>query len=77
MFDTDRSASRGQMAARRLLVFKHRDALGNAPAHKLFERIKIAPSTTGTPTRSFDDYNTRITIDTQNLPEGVELIEKL
>jgi CRISPR-associated protein Csd2 len=77
MFDIDRSASRGQMAAQRLLVFKHRDALGNAPAHKLFERIKIAPSTSGTPSRSFDDYRNRITIDTQNLPEGVELIEKL
>jgi CRISPR-associated protein Csd2 len=77
MFDIDRSASRGQMAAQRLFVFKHRDALGNAPAHRLFERIKIAPSTTGIPPRSFDDYRTRITVDAQNLPEGIELIEKL
>ncbi len=40
MFDHDRSAARGEMAARKLVVFRHNSALGNAPAHKLFERVK-------------------------------------
>ena len=31
MFDHDRSAARGEMAPRRLVVFKHASALGNAP----------------------------------------------
>ena len=40
MFDHDRSAARGEMATRKLVVFRHNSALGNAPAHKLFERVK-------------------------------------
>ena len=40
MFDHDRSAARGEMAARRLIVFRHESALGNAPAHKLFDLVQ-------------------------------------
>ena len=41
MFEHDRSAARGEMTARGLFVFKHRSALGNAPAHRLFERVAV------------------------------------
>jgi len=41
MFDHDRSAARGEMTARKLIVFEHKSDLGNAPAHTLFERVKI------------------------------------
>jgi CRISPR-associated protein Csd2 len=41
MFDHDRSAARGEMSARKLLVFKHDSALGNAPAHRLFEMVSV------------------------------------
>lgn len=52
MFDQDRAAARGEMAARKLIVFKHvakpnveekekNAMLGNAPAHKLFEMVKV------------------------------------
>ncbi|MFQ5481891.1 MAG: type I-C CRISPR-associated protein Cas7/Csd2, partial [Nitrospinaceae bacterium] len=40
MFDHDRSASRGEMSCCRLIVFKHGSALGNAPAHQLFDRVR-------------------------------------
>lgn len=40
MFEFDRSAARGLMAARHLFVFEHESPLGNAPAHKLFELIE-------------------------------------
>ena len=76
MFEHDRSAARGKMCMRRLYVFKHSNALGNCPAHILTDKI----SCTFTPTddkrvpRSFSDYV--ITVD-RNMPEGVELIEKL
>jgi CRISPR-associated protein Csd2 len=40
MFEHDRSAARGQMATRGLYIFEHESALGNAPAHRLFERIR-------------------------------------
>ena len=57
MFDHDRSASRGTMAPQALLVFEHATPLGNAPAHKLFERIKIAAKPGVTAARDFADYD--------------------
>ncbi len=75
MFDHDHSASRGKMNARKLIVFKHSSALGNAPAHKLFDLVTV--SRTGNmdkPARSFSDYSVIITNDA---PVGVEVIEKL
>jgi len=73
MFDLDRSAARGLMAARRLIVFKHKDDLGNAPAHKLFELVKVEAKDPSRPARSFSDYE--ITIDESKLSEGVELLD--
>ena len=73
MFDLDRSAARGLMAARRLIVFKHKDDLGNAPAHKLFELVKVGAKDPNRPARSFSDYE--ITVDESNLPKGVELLD--
>jgi CRISPR-associated protein Csd2 len=77
MFEHDRSAARGEMAARRLMVFKHKDKLGNAPAHKLFEAVKVAPMDGARPARSFADYKDRITIDKAAIPTGVEHVEML
>ncbi len=75
MFDHDRSASRGTMAPQALIVFEHGTALGNAPAHKLFERIKIAAKPGVTAARSFGDYD--LSIDDTGLPVGVKLHRKL
>ena len=41
MFDQDRSAARGLMSAQKLIVFRHKTELGNAPAYKIFERVEI------------------------------------
>jgi CRISPR-associated protein Csd2 len=73
MFDHDRSAARGEMAAQKLVVFKHDSELGNAPAHKLFELVKVEKNSGDAPPRSFADYD--VTIGTA--PAGVELIEML
>jgi CRISPR-associated protein Csd2 len=76
MFEHDRSAARGLMATRGLKVFKHASALGNAPAHKLFDLVKIERANgSDKPARSFADY--RVTIDRAQIPPGVELIELL
>ncbi len=76
MFDHDRSAARGEMAARGLIVFKHASAMGNAPAHTLFERVSVARATDpNTPPRSFADY--RVAVDDAGLPEGVTLLRLL
>jgi CRISPR-associated protein Csd2 len=72
MFDHDRSASRGEMACRGLYVFRHDSALGNAPAHKLFETVHIH-RTNGKdePPRAFGDYE--VTVDRASIPAGVSL----
>lgn len=87
MFEHDRSAARGEMATRKLIVFKHGNALGNAPAHALFDRIRIGRNVDGAfrvidqrldnlpPARAFSDYI--VTIDRDNLPEGLEIQELL
>lgn len=75
MFEHDRSAARGLMSTRALLVFEHDSALGNAPAHKLFELVKVARATTEGPARSFEDY--KILIDEAALPSGVKLLRKV
>ncbi|WP_420962483.1 type I-C CRISPR-associated protein Cas7/Csd2 [Brucella sp. IR073] len=75
MFDHDRSAARGEMNAQRLIVFKHESALGNAPAQKLFKLVTVEREKDIKMPRSFGDY--KVTIDRDNLPAGVEIIEKL
>ena len=70
MFELDRSAARGKMATRSLIVFKHESEFGNAPAWKLFERVRVARREGVSVPRSYSDYE--IAIDTENLPEGVE-----
>lgn len=56
MFEHDRSAARGEMATRRLYVFKHDSELGSAPAHKLFDLIQANRKDRGLPARGFGDY---------------------
>ncbi len=74
MFDHDRSAARGEMSARRLIVFKHDNALGKAPAHKLFEAVTVA-RTTGSegPARRYSDYT--VNVDAAAIPQGVEIVQ--
>lgn len=72
MFDVDRSAARGLMSAQKLIVFKHSSELGNAPANKLFDRVKVEKNCSGAP-RSFSDYT--VTIDKEGLPETITIEE--
>lgn len=69
MFENDRSAARGKMAVRELIVFKHASELGEAPAHKLFDAVRVERIDATMPARKFSDY--AVTIDEENLPEGV------
>lgn len=71
MFENDRSAARGKMAVRRLIVFRHANELGCAPAWKLFDLVKITRKDpdSGLPARSFGDYT--VTVDLESLPEGI------
>jgi len=75
MFDHDRSASRGEMSARGLYVFKHGSELGNAPASELFKTIKVQLKDGIEVARSPDDY--LLTFNGLDNVEGVECIVKL
>ncbi len=87
MFDHDRSAARGEMSARRLVIFKHNSALGNASAARLFDRVRVNRTSEGAeieigsgdaeqlpPARSFSDY--MVHVDKTNLPAGVQVVER-
>ena len=71
-FEHDRSAARGEMTARSLIVFKHSSPLGNARSTDLFERLTIQ-SKENVP-RSFGDYD--VQLKNKDLPAGVELDKK-
>ncbi len=75
MFENDRSAARGEMTTRKLIVFKHDSKLGNAPAHKLFDLVTIERKDESKPPRAFSDYI--VTISREGVPQGVELIEMI
>lgn len=72
MFDVDRSAARGLMSAQKLIVFKHDSVLGNAPANKLFDLVKVEKKCEGAP-RSFSDYS--VTINKEGLPQNITVEE--
>lgn len=68
MFENDRSAARGLMSARRLIIFEHSSLMGNKSAQELFDRVKVERATdTAKAARDFSDYI--VTLD------GVELKE--
>lgn len=69
MFEYDRSAARGNMAVRELIVFKHDSELGNAPAYKLFDTIHVHKKDGVVAPRSYNDYE--VTVDEDKVPEQV------
>ncbi len=88
MFDHDRSAARGEMIARRLIIFRHRSVVGNAAAHRLFQRVSVLRHFDGEdidldgrrardlpPARAYGDY--RVHLDTAGLPNGIEIIDRV
>lgn len=74
MFDTDRSAARGLMSAQKLIAFRHDSMLGNAPANKLFDLVKVEKVCDGAP-RTFSDYS--VSIDKDNVPANIVVEEIL
>lgn len=71
MFENDRSAARGKMAVRELIVFRHESELGNAPACKLFESVRVARKAGVTAPRAYSDYTVSVS---DTMPDGVRCI---
>lgn len=75
MFEHDRSAARGLMGTRKLIIFEHESKMGNAPIQKLFDTITIKRRDKNKPPRDFNDYV--IEVDQESIPDQVRLIEVL
>ena len=69
MFENDHSAARGKMAVRELIVFRHDTELGCAPAHKLFDLVKVSRKDGVATPRSYADYT--VAVAEAELPDGV------
>lgn len=74
MFEYDRSSLRGQMAVRKLIIFRHNSELGCAPAHKLFDLVSAKRKEGIDIPRSISDYI--IHIDEAMLPEGITVEQR-
>lgn len=70
MFENDRSAARGLMTSRKLILFKHESRLGNAPARRLFDVVDVR-NVGETPARRYEDYE--ISLDESAVPDGVSV----
>lgn len=84
MYEHDHSASKGEMSVvSPLIVFKHvgtdtdekqrtrQAVLGCAPAHRLFDLVKVEKKAEVTYPRSYQDYTA--TVDLAHIPAGVEI----
>jgi CRISPR-associated protein Csd2 len=64
---------RSSRTVARLIVLEHASELGNAPAHRLFDRVKVQRRESALPARDFSEY--AVTVET--LPAGVTRVEML
>ena len=72
MFEHDRSAARGLMSLRRMVVFRHPSALGAAPAHRLFDLVRIERRDPVRPPRHYADYAVTVAAP----PAGIEVDDR-
>jgi CRISPR-associated protein Csd2 len=66
-YEHDRSAARGVMCMREVIVFEHKSELGNARAATLFDAVKVAKIDPSKPARSYAHYSLTV----EPLPAGV------
>lgn len=75
MFEHDRSAARGKMAVRELIVFKHSKELGDCPAYKLFDAVEVKRKEEVLYPRKYQDY--MVEIHQEQIPNTVEVSRKI
>lgn len=75
MFEYDRSAARGNMAVRELIVFRHDSELGSCPAYKLFDSVDVHRKDGVEYARKYSDYEVNVHMD--QIPDSVEVIRKI
>lgn len=75
MFENDRSAARGKMAVRELIVFKHSKETGDCPAYRLFDAVEVKKLDGIMYPRKYADYS--VVIHDEMIPESVEVSRKI
>ncbi len=75
MFENDRSAARGFMCTRKLIIFKHSSKMGDISAQTLFDRVSITKKDNSQPPRDFTDYS--VSIEKDKIPNEVSVIERV
>ena len=73
MFDVKQRTANGKFRLRKLIVFKHSSQLGNAPANILLDKVVVKKKDCVEEPSGFSDY----TVTIEEMPNGVEVIEKL
>lgn len=74
MFEHDRSAARGFMGTRKLIIFEHSSKMGDVSVQKLFDAVTVKRIDESKPARNFSDYIVSIAKD--DIPQSVRIIEK-
>jgi CRISPR-associated protein Csd2 len=74
MFEHDRSAARGLMGTRKLIIFEHTSKMGDAPVQKLFDAVTVKRNDESKPARDFTDYT--ISVNEDKIPEAISIIER-
>ncbi len=74
MFEHDRSAARGLMGTRKLIIFEHSSKMGDAPVQQLFDAVTVKRKDESKPARDFSDYI--VSIEKDKIPQRITLIEK-
>ncbi|HWQ71998.1 MAG TPA: type I-C CRISPR-associated protein Cas7/Csd2 [Desulfitobacteriaceae bacterium] len=74
MFEHDRSAARGLMGTRKLIIFEHASKMGNAPVQQLFDAVTVNRKEPDKPARDFSAYE--IVVQKDKISQGVSLIER-
>lgn len=72
LFEHDRSAGRGKMAVRKLIVFRHDTELGCVPAWKLFDLVQVERRPEVAVPRSYRDYTVTVS---DEVPQGVTCVQ--
>lgn len=74
MFEHDRSAARGLMGTRKLIIFEHTSKMGDVGVQKLFDAVKVTKKEDVMAARDYSDYEIFIAYD--QVPSSVTVIER-
>ncbi|CAM3751883.1 type I-C CRISPR-associated protein Cas7/Csd2 [Marinicrinis lubricantis] len=74
MFEHDRSAARGLMSTRKLIIFEHSSKMGSISVQPLFDAVTAELKDQSKPARGYGDYV--ISINQDAIPSSVRVIER-